>query len=422
VGEGEDTCQGGDLGGRPYPSARSHPARMRSSLRFGAALSALALLAACAGRPADPSPADPRPLELRGVWLTTVDSDILFSPEGIEEAMQRLADRGFNAVFPVVWNKGFTLYPSETMAEYFGEAYRIDSMFVASGRDPLAEVVAAARRHGMLVIPWFEFGFATSYDVYGLHLLEAYPEWTARDAAGQPLMKNGFTWMNAFDPEVQTFMLRLVEEVAAGYDVDGVQGDDRLPALPSEGGYDPYTLAEYAHEHDGAAPPADHQDPAWLQWRADRLSDFGGELYRRVKGINPDLIVSLSPSHYPWSLEEYLQDWPEWVRRGQVDMLHPQLYRYEVERYLTTLDESLETFHATEGHERVLYAPGILIKAGPRYNGPAYVRRALEEHRRRGVPGEVFFFYEGLWEENASLADSLHHRFYAAPARPWPLP
>lgn len=397
---------------------------MRSSAPTLALVVAILAVAGCAAGghangTASSAASDALPVEMRGVWLTNVDSEVLFTPEGIEQAMARLAARGFNTVFPVVWNKGYTLYPSETMARYFGEAYRIDPLFAAQGRDPLAEVVAAARRHGLRVVPWFEFGFAAHYDGRGAHLLERYPAWTARDAAGRPLTKNGFTWMNAFHPDVQAFMLALVEEVARGYDVDGIQGDDRLPALPSEGGYDAYTVARYRAEHGGQDPPADHRDPAWLQWRADLLSDFGGALYARVKAIRPDLVVSLSPSHYPWSLEEYLQDWPEWVRRGQVDALHPQLYRYEIARYEATLNESWSTFLATEGHERVRYSPGVLIKAGPRFNGPDYVRQALAWHRERGIPGEVFFFYEGLWEQNQFLADTLGAHFYVRPARPW---
>ena len=49
--------------------------------------------------------------ELRGVWITNVDSDVLFSRQSIVDAMDYLADQGFNVVFPVVWNKGYTLHP-----------------------------------------------------------------------------------------------------------------------------------------------------------------------------------------------------------------------------------------------------------------------------------------------------------------------
>ena len=59
--------------------------------------------------------------ELRGVWITNVDSDVLFSRQSIVDAMDYLADRGFNVVFPVVWNKGYTLHPSEVALDAFGK-------------------------------------------------------------------------------------------------------------------------------------------------------------------------------------------------------------------------------------------------------------------------------------------------------------
>ena len=51
--------------------------------------------------------------------------------------------------------------------------------------------------------------------------------------------------MNAIHPEVQDFILNLIEEVLINYEVAGIQGDDRLPAMPSEGGYSTYTKDLY---------------------------------------------------------------------------------------------------------------------------------------------------------------------------------
>ncbi len=82
--------------------------------------------------------------ELRGVWITNVDSDVLFSRESIVEAMDYLADRGFNVVFPVVWNKGYTLHPSEVAFEAFGKLQ--DPYFATRGRDPLQEIITEAHR------------------------------------------------------------------------------------------------------------------------------------------------------------------------------------------------------------------------------------------------------------------------------------
>lgn len=367
--------------------------------------------------------ADDRLREMRGVWVTNVDSEVLFSPEGIIEAMDYLADRGFNLIFPVVWNKGYTLYPSQVMADYFGEEYRIDPLFAEQGRDPLAELIVEAHRRGMEVMPWYEFGFASSFESDGGHLIAMRPHWAARDSSGALLKKNGFEWLNAIHPEVQDFMLALIQEVVENYDIDGIQGDDRLPAMPSEGGYSEFTRELYLQET-GREVPSYSREEHFLQWKSDKLSDFGGRLYEMVKSHNEDLIVSLSPSVYDWSKREYLQDSPEWIRRNQVDILHPQAYRYEIERYLTTVDDVARfsgyipmedgSFYVERGN--ALVSPGVLIKSGPRYNGPEYVLRAMEYHRELGLHGEVFFFYEGLHHANQYLADSIYTHFYHEPA------
>lgn len=364
--------------------------------------------------------------EMRGVWITNVDSEVLFSKEGIVEAMDYLADRGFNLIFPVVWNKGYTLYPSQVMADYFGEEYRIDPLFAQQGRDPLAELITEAHRRGMEVMPWYEFGFASSFQENGGHLIRMKPHWAARDSSGALLTKNGFEWMNAIHPEVQDFMLALIKEMMETYDIDGIQGDDRLPAMPSEGGYDDFTRQLFIDET-GKTPPLYSRETEWLQWKSDKLSDFGGRLYEMVKSYDPELIVSLSPSVYPWSKEEYLQDFPEWIRRRQVDILHPQAYRYEIERYKSTANEvalysglvPMEDGSYYVDIGETLISPGILIKSGPNYNGPAYVLEALRHHREVGFHGEIYFFYEGLHHANEYLADSLHARYYQQPV---PLP
>ena len=78
-------------------------------------------------------------------------------------------------------------------------------------------------------------------------------------------------------------MLSLVTEVIDKYDVDGVQGDDRLPAMPVEGGYDSVTVAIYQSEHGGANPPNNPGDPNWKRWRADKLNEFFWRMRDSVK-------------------------------------------------------------------------------------------------------------------------------------------
>ncbi|MEH1845024.1 MAG: family 10 glycosylhydrolase [Nostoc sp.] len=348
-------------------------------------------------------------IETRGIWLTTTDSKVLRSKQRIAEAMDLLAETGFNVVFPVVWNKTVTQYPSQTMQQTFG--VEIDPLCV--GRDPLEEVVVEARRVGLKVIPWFEYGFASSYNLNGGILLQKKPEWAARDCKGNLLKKNGFEWLNALDSQVQEFLLNLVLEVVKNYDVDGVQGDDRFPALPCEGGYDQVTVARY-HQQFNHNPPQNPKNRQWLQWRADILTEFLARLYREVKAVNPNLLVAIAPNVHDWAFQEYLQDSPTWLKRGIVDLIQPQIYRRDFRSYQAIADK-LVTQQFTDAILPKL-APGILMKLGSYCISPEYLVQAIEYNRQLGIQGEVFFFYEGLRENNNALAKVLRNGLYAQSA------
>jgi uncharacterized lipoprotein YddW (UPF0748 family) len=345
--------------------------------------------------------------EIRGVWLTTTDSTVLNSRDNIVEAMEFLANTGFNVVFPVVWNKASTRYPSQVMQETFG----IEISPECVGRDPLGEVVEAAHRVGLKVIPWFEYGFASSYNLNGGVLLKKKPEWTARDIQGNLLKKNGFEWLNALDPQVQAFVSSLVLEVVKNYDVDGIQGDDRLPAFPCEGGYDVATQQRYRSTF-AKNPPSNPKDTQWLQWRADILTQFWASLYSKIKAINPNLIVSVSPNIHDWAFKEYLQDTPTWLRQNVVDIINPQMYRRDFNSYKSILDTTTQQF--TGALPRI--APGILIKLGSYIISPDLLMQKIEYNRSQGINGEVMFFYEGLRANNNQLAKVLQKHFYNKPA------
>lgn len=327
---------------------------------------------------------------VRGVWLTNVDSEVLNSKENIVDAVKMLDELGFNTIFVVTWNKAMTSYPSRIMKKFTG--VEIDTLF--NGRDPLKELIEEAHKKNIKVIAWFEFGFSSSYQLNGGPILEKKPEWAAKDVNGNLVTKNGFEWMNGFNPDVQNFMLSLIMEVVRNYNVDGIQGDDRLPAMPSEAGYDEYTVNLYKSEHDGNDPPSYHKDYDWIKWRSSLLTDFMGRIYDSVKTFNKNIIVSMAPSIYPWSEEEYLQDWPTWMQKGYVDLVCPQVYRYNIKDYSSALELIVEDQINKDNLKK--FYPGVLLKVGDYYPDETFLRQMIDLNRKNGIEGEVFFFYEGI--------------------------
>ena len=325
---------------------------------------------------------------MRGVWVTTTASTALDSRNNIRQMVTLCKSSGINNIYVVVYNNARTMYPSTVMNNLIGKP--ILERF--EGRDPLQECIEEAHAKGIKVHAWFEYGFASSFSAGGGPIVAAKPHWAARDINGALVVKNGFDWLNPIHPEVQQFMIDLFKEVVTRYNVDGVQGDDRLPAMPTTGGYDAYTTSLFQQETSGATPPSIANEPLWIKWRADKLNAFVKRLRNEVKAIKPAVKFTISPSPYPWGLNEYLQDWPTWVDSSYVDAILPQCYRYDIGGYDATLTQQ-KTYHR---NTNVPLYPGVLLRSGTYVAQPGFLTQMIQANRSKGYKGECFFFYEGI--------------------------
>jgi len=332
------------------------------------------------------------PNAMRGVWVTTTASTALDSKENIKTMVTSCKAAGMNHLFIVVYNNARTIYPSTVMQNLIGKA----QLEKYVGRDPLKECVDEAKLQGIKVHAWFEYGFSSSYSANGGPIVAAKPEWAGRDVGGNLLMKNGFDWLNGIHPEVQQFIIDLFKEVVSKYEVDGVQGDDRLPAMPSNGGYDNYTTSLYRSET-GGQTPLNPADPSWVNWRVKKLNEFVKRLRNEIKSIKSNIQLSMSPSPYPWSQTEYLQDWPTWVDSGWVDAVIPQCYRYDIAAYNSVLQQQ-KSYHRNPSVP--IYA-GVLLRSGTYTATDGFLTSMIQSNRLNGFKGESFFFYEGIKDRAA---------------------
>jgi len=86
-----------------------------------------------------------------------------------------------------------------------------------------------------------------------------------------------------------------------------------------------------------------------------------------------------------------------------VDHHPPQIYRRDFESYndLSIGSSPSSSPLSTET------CSGILLKLGSYRISPEYLLQVIKYNRYRGIQGEVFFFYEGLREDNDALAKVL---------------
>jgi uncharacterized lipoprotein YddW (UPF0748 family) len=337
------------------------------------------------------------PTAVRGVWISNVGSSALSSPENISQTVNTLDELGFNSAFVVVYNKSMTLHRSSVLKQVLGVSSE-DNVQLYPGWDPLKTFIEKAHAKGIKVIAWFEYGFASHYAGMPSPLIVAHPDWAALDINQANSMKNNFYWLNGFNPAVQKFLTDLITEVVRNYDVDGVQGDDRLPAMPINSGYDNATVQAYMQETKNPQPSSD-TDAAWMQWRASRLTTFGEQLYNTVKAIKPGCTVAFSPSVSGWSYQNYLQQWDKWLEKGFADIISPQLYRNEsqgLKAYTDLIDKDLADVLARDLTYKKKYFPGILVKSGTYGTSDVYLSNCIKYNRSKGIEGEVVFYFDGI--------------------------
>ncbi|WP_254962701.1 MULTISPECIES: family 10 glycosylhydrolase [unclassified Cyanobium] len=340
--------------------------------------------------------AQAKPVELRGVWLTANDMPVLRDRGRMQAAVNQLAVLGFNRLYPVVWNSGFAYYPSRVSQDRQLQDFSFRGL---QGQDILGELISAGRNRGLKVIPWFEFGFMAPPDS---PLARRHRSWLTqkRDGGLTSISAAGtVVWLNPFRPEVQQLITDLVLEVVSDYGADGIQFDDHM-SLPREFGYDPFTTALYRKDT-GKDPPANPEDPAWVKWRADRITAFLERLALAVRTARPGALVSISPNYYDFAYKLQLQDWREWVRRGIADELLVQIYRPDLESYRPHLSRP----EVQEARQRIPTAIAVMSGQRNRPTPLALIVQKVAANRAQGL-GVAFFYFESLWSLGPEPAEA----------------
>ena len=347
--------------------------------------------------------------QIRGVWITNNDTARFMDQRKLQESVDLLAQFNFNTLYPVIWNSGYVLYESEVAKR---EGIQPFSTRGTQGQDVLADLIEKSHRQGLLVIPWFEFGFMAPTSS---ELVTHHPQWVTQRQDGSKTWVGGVgevVWLNPFHPHVQQFITELVMELVSKYDLDGVQFDDHM-SLPNDFGYDPYTISLYKQEMK-KAPPSNPRDPAWMRWRANKITAFMTQLNKTIKAQKPNIIFSVSPATYSLAYNTYLQDWLDWVRKGIVDELVVQVYRSDLSSFM----EPISRPEFREAKEKIPTAVGILTGLKTKPIAMSLIQSKVRAAEANGL-GIAFFYYKTLWDiapESATQRKAEFQSIFDGPA------
>lgn len=291
---------------------------------------------------------------IRAVWHRPIEK----SPAHIGLTLDRFQRAGLNTVFLETYFHGFPIFPSHTFSRY-GLPNQYPT-FRTSG-DVLAQWITQAHARGMAVHAWLEVFYAGNKTMANKDfptvgpILDKYPQWANTQFSAratttlQPSsLELGGYFLDPANPEVQTFLLALVDELRTRYDLDGIQLDyirypacfpnNRLKYLDTTWGYTPVARDRFKAQT-GFDPLAFSQDKLtteqaelWEAWSAFREAQINGfvqavheRLHAPVLGQPAKrLVLSVDIFAHPEeSRQRKHQHWAHWLRSGWLDWIVP---------------------------------------------------------------------------------------------------
>ncbi|SHK97126.1 glycoside hydrolase family 10 protein [Hymenobacter psychrotolerans] len=387
-----------------------------------------------------PATADvPPKRELRGVWIATVEnidwpSARNLTPEQQRREYIRMLDAqqrtGINAVFVQVRPASDAFYQS-SLEPWSKWLTGTQGKAPSPAYDPLPFMIEEAHARGMEFHAWFN-PYRGSTDTLTrrlapLHPFRQHPEWFLR-YSGKLLYNPGL-------PEVRQYINRVILDVVRRYDIDGVHFDDYFYPYPEAGKVIQDEAAFARHNPDGLKLP---------DWRRQNVNILIRDLHDSIQstkrwvkfGISPFGVWRNQATDPNGSATRAFQGYDglyadalEWVRKGWVDYLLPQLYwssTFRLAQYPVLVEwwaRNANGRHLYIGHGA--YRMSESTKADTTWRNPRELPRQVRLNRTfpTEVGGSVFFSSKSLLANALHTTDSLRQNLFRYPAlvptMPW---
>lgn len=312
--------------------------------------------------------------EIRAMWLDRGTIVQAKSEEDLAKVFDRMAQAGINVVFFETINASYPIYPSAIAPEQNP---------LTQGWDPLKAAVKLAHERGMEIHAWawiFAAANQRHNEVMGQPknylgpVLSLHPDWLITNKQGEPF-DYGRDYKKAFydpaNPEVQQYLLSLLEEIVTNYDVDGVQFDYirypfQAPQANETFGYG--LSSRWLFKQETGVDPIDisPNHPLWNTWtsfRAQQVTNFVAIASTRLKEIKPNLLISAAV--FPMDQRERMyrlqQNWEVWGKNNWVDLICLMTYALDT----GNLEERTQLLYEPMAAGASLVIPGIRLLKVP---------------------------------------------------------
>ena len=340
--------------------------------------------------------------EFKGVWLRPTEK----TPAEIAKTLDKVKKYGLETVFLETYYQGKTIFPSETLAKYGVQPQRPEFI----GFDPLQIWVEEAHKRGLKIHIWFQTYYAGPENPMNnpMNVISVYPKWAnvtkMKYNSPTPVASlsehNGY-FIDPANPEVQTYLLTLLEEIITRYKPDGINLDYiRYPQSISAkfSGYElsNWGYTEYARNEFKQAMNVDPVDikygtalwDAWAKYRQNKITSFVFKAKQLTSKYNIPLTAVIFPDRYK-SMEVKMQDWKTWSDNNYVNGFTPLILTCDRDTAVYLIND----IRINSKQNTKIY-PGLFVTF---MNGnPDDLLRQIHESRKLKTSGIVLFDYAHL--------------------------
>ncbi|SNX53590.1 family 10 glycosylhydrolase [Thermoanaerobacterium sp. RBIITD] len=336
-------------------------------------------------------------VESRAVWIKPKEKSL----EEVVKNLDMMKSININTIYLDTFWSGYTIYPTDSKYTEQNPVYE--------GFDVLDAYIKEAHKRGMAVYAWTEnFLIGTSDVGNGGPIKEKMPEWLliSRKGDNYTLDKYGikYYFLNPMIPDARNFLSDLYKELAAKYDIDGIQFDYmRFPNsndYSNDFGYDDYTR-ELFKQYTGADPKyLDVNGDMWQLWnyfRMNIVNTFAYSVISELRTIKPGLKIAADVwPNYSTATSDIFQDSKDWTVKNYIDTLNPMSYNTTVSLVAADLKNTLDF---ANGHSDVV--PGIGTSIG---TDNVTLLKQIEAIRDNSASGVGLFEFESLFKKGYDAA------------------
>ncbi len=336
--------------------------------------------------------------EFKGVWIRPNSKNI----SDIQKTLNNIKSAGINNVFIETFYHGRTIFPSRVMKMYDFEVQNPEFQ----GTDILALWIKEAHKRDIKVHCWFESFYVgnKSPDSNPNSILSKRPNWMNRprqkaDYEGwvsHNTEHNGY-FLDPANPEVTDFLIQLIGELSASYNIDGINVDYvRYPNIVKENysnqwGYTQYARNEFMSLYEIDPVELDQKSELWDTWcnyRIEKVTNYVKRISELLENRNIIFSTVIFPD-YKTSLKTKFQDWISWSENGYITAFTPLVLTGDEELTKSMLEEIKKKSNTTTK----IY-PGLF--AGFIESDPEDLLKQIHIVRKLHLNGVVLFDWAHL--------------------------